>query len=165
QLITLGLLGVDEHATLERERRTLSRLRFGLHLVAGKAEERLRFDHQKALAARLEHMEEADNALVEQMMQEFYRSAAVVLRISERLAQRFEEHLEGEGEERPLAGEFVTRRGYLAASDEVWPGGEIDRVFDLFACWARHPEVRGLHSQTEDRKSTRLNSSHVKISY
>lgn len=149
QLITLGLLGVDEHATLERERRTLSRLRFGLHLVAGKAEERLRFDHQKALAARLEHMEEADNALVEQMMQEFYRSAAVVLRISERLAQRFEEHLEGEGEERPLAGEFVTRRGYLAASDEVWPGGEIDRVFDLFACWARHPEVRGLHSQTE----------------
>lgn len=149
QLITLGLLGVDEHATLERERRTLSRLRFGLHLVAGKAEERLRFDHQKALAARLEHVVEADNALVERMMQEFYRSAAVVLRISERLAQRFEEHLEGEGEDVPLEGEFVTRRRYLAASDEVWPGGEIGRVFDLFACWADYPEVRGLHSQTE----------------
>ena len=149
QLIPLGLLGVDEHATLERERRALSRLRFGLHLVAGKAEERLRFDHQKTLAARLDHVEEADNALVEKMMQGFYRSAAVVLRISERLVQRFEEHLEGEGEERPLEGEFVTRRGYLAASDEVWPGGDMGRVFDLFAAWAANPQVRGLHSQTE----------------
>lgn len=149
QLITLGLLGVDEHATLEHERRTLSELRFGLHLVAGKAEERLRFDHQKALAAHLEHVEEADNALVEKMMQRFYRSAAVVLRIGERLAQRFEEHLEGEGELVVLDTEFATRRGYLAARDEVWPGGDIGRVFDLFAIWAANPKIRGLHSQTE----------------
>ena len=149
QLITLGLLGVDEHATLERERRTLSRLRFGLHLVSGKAEERLRFDHQKALAARLAHVEEADNALVEKMMQQFYRSAAVVLRISERLIQRFEEHLEGEGELVVLDDAFATRRGYLAARDEVWPGNDVGRVFDLFAVWAGLPQVRGLHSQTE----------------
>ena len=37
-----------------------------------------------ALAARLDHVGEADNALVEQMMQGFYRSAAVVLRINDR---------------------------------------------------------------------------------
>src|SRR5690606_34910151 len=132
-----------------RERRTLSTLRFGLHLVAGKAEERLRFDHQKALAARLEHVQEADNALVEKMMQRFYRSAAVVLRIGERLAQRFEEHLEGEGGLVVLDDGFATRRGYLAARDEVWPGGDIGRVFDLFAAWAANPGIRGLHSQTE----------------
>ncbi len=148
QLITLGLLGVDEHATMERERRTLSRLRFGLHLVAGKAEERLRFDHQKALAARLAHVDEADNALVEQMMQAFYRSASVVLRLNDRLQQRFEEQIEGEGELVPLDAEFATRRGYLAARDEVWPGGDVGRVFDLFAIWAERPDVRGLHSQT-----------------
>ena len=148
QLIALGQLGVDELATLERERQALSRLRFGLHLVAGKAEERLRFDHQKALAARLEHVGEADNALVEQMMQGFYRSAAVVLRINDRLLQRFEEHIEGEGEPVPVDDGFVTRRGYLAAREEVWPGGDMERVFDLFAAWASEPGVRGLHSQT-----------------
>lgn len=148
QLITLGLLGVDEYATLERERRDLSHLRFGLHLVAGKAEERLRFDHQKALAARLYHVDEAGNALVEEMMQGFYRSAAVVLRINDRLLQRFEEQVEGEGEQVVLDADFATRRGYLAARDEVWPGGDIARVFDLFAAWAERPGVRGLHSQT-----------------
>ncbi|WP_310234973.1 [protein-PII] uridylyltransferase [Luteimonas terrae] len=153
ELIALGQLGVDEHATLERERRTLSRLRFGLHLVAGKAEERLRFDYQKALAARLHHVEAADDApvenrLVEKMMQEFYRSASVVQRISERLLQRFEEQIEGEGTLRPLDAEFGSQRGYLVARDDVWPGGDIARVFDLFAMWADHQELRGLHSQT-----------------
>ncbi|MBB3343256.1 [protein-PII] uridylyltransferase [Luteimonas sp. RC10] len=148
ELIALGQLGVDEHATLEREWRTLSRLRFGLHLVAGKAEERLRFDYQKALAARLHHVEQADNPLVEKMMQEFYRSAAVVQRISERLLQRFEEQIEGEGALRPLDAEFGVQRGYLVARDDVWPGGDIARVFDLFAIWADRQELRGLHSQT-----------------
>ena len=148
ELIALGQLGVDEHATLERERRTLSRLRFGLHLVAGKAEERLRFDYQKALAARLHHVEEADNPLVEKMMQEFYRSASVVQRISERMLQRFEEQIEGEGTLQPLDAEFGSQRGYLVARDDVWPGGDIGRVFDLFAMWADHQELRGLHSQT-----------------
>ncbi len=148
ELIALGQLGVDEHATLERERRTLSRLRFGLHLVAGKADERLRFDYQKTLAARLHHVEEADIALVEKMMQEFYRSASVVQRISERMLQRFEEQIEGEGELIPLDADFGTQRGYLVARDDVWPGGDITRVFDLFAMWADHQALRGLHSQT-----------------
>src|SRR6476619_867541 len=52
-LITLGQLGSDEQATLERQHDVLARLRFGRHLVAGRREERLRFDHQKTLAARL----------------------------------------------------------------------------------------------------------------
>jgi [protein-PII] uridylyltransferase len=51
--MAIGQLGADEFATLERERRALSRLRFGLHLVAGKREERLRFDYQKLLARAL----------------------------------------------------------------------------------------------------------------
>ncbi len=51
-VVGLGHLGPDEAAALARERRSLGRLRFGLHLVAGRPEERLRFDYQKALAQR-----------------------------------------------------------------------------------------------------------------
>jgi [protein-PII] uridylyltransferase len=148
QLIGLGQLGEDEYATLERERRALARLRFGLHLVAGRREERLRFDHQKTLAARLGHVDDADNLAVEQMMQGFYRSAALVLRINDRLLQRFEELLEGEAAPEPLDESFETRRGYLAASDEHWPAGDAANVFALFATWAAHPRIRGLHSRT-----------------
>ena len=42
----IGLLGSDEAETLSRELWSLARLRIGLHLVAGRREERLLFEHQ-----------------------------------------------------------------------------------------------------------------------
>lgn len=146
-LVAIGQFGADELATLERERRALSRLRFGLHLVAGKREERLRFDYQKLLAQRLGHVDNADNLAVEQMMQGFYRSAALVLRIGERLLQRFEEQIEGEATPVAIDHAFELRRDYLAARDPNWPRDAFE-VFALFAVWASHDAVRGLHSQT-----------------
>lgn len=154
-LIAFGQLGADEVATLERERRALARLRYGLHLEAGKREERLRFDYQKSLATRLGFVDAGGTLAVEHMMQGFYRTAALVLRIGERLLQRFEEQLEGEAQPHPLDQHFELRRGYLAARDPAWPSGAGD-VFALFAAWAANdepsgdarPQVRGLHSQT-----------------
>jgi [protein-PII] uridylyltransferase len=146
-LVPLGQLGADEYATIERERRALSKLRFGLHLVAGKREERLRFDYQKALAARLGFTDSEGSLAVEQMMQGFYRSAALVLRVNERLLQRFEEQLEGEAPPEPLDAGYESRRGYLHAAHAAWPRS-IDDVFVLFATWASHPQLRGLHSLT-----------------
>jgi [protein-PII] uridylyltransferase len=146
-LVALGQFGADEYATLERQRRALSRLRWGLHLVAGRREERLRFDYQKPLAARLGHTGDAGNLAVEQMMQGFYRSAALVLRINERLLQRFEEQLDGDATPEPLGGGFESLRGYLHAADPGWPRG-VDDVFALFDAWAANPALRGLHSQT-----------------
>ncbi|GGK07023.1 [protein-PII] uridylyltransferase [Luteimonas terricola] len=147
-LVALGHVGADEAAALDRERRALGRLRYGLHLVAGRAEERLRFDHQKTLAARLGFADDARNLGVEQMMQGFYRSAAVVRRIGDRLQQRFEEHFDGAAVPEPLDECFELRRGYLAARDHGWPHGDVGEVFALFAAWARLGELRGLHTHT-----------------
>ncbi|MBW3550697.1 MAG: [protein-PII] uridylyltransferase [Proteobacteria bacterium] len=166
-LIAFGQLGADEVATLERERRALSRLRFGLHLEAGKREERLRFDYQKSLAARLGYVDAGGTLAVEHMMQGFYRSAAIVLRIGERLLQRFEEQIEGDARPEPLGERFELRRGYLSARGLSAGGGDWPRspedIFALFATWAAPygtavqardgssdagAPVRGLHSHT-----------------
>lgn len=147
-MLAFGQIGAVEFDTLERERKALTRLRFGLHLVAKRREERLRFDYQKLLAARLGHTDDADNLAVEQMMQGFYRSAGRVLRINDRLLQRFEEQLEGEGDVETLDENFELRRGYLAARDRAWLQQGAAQAFELFAAWAAHPESRGLHSMT-----------------
>jgi [protein-PII] uridylyltransferase len=147
-LIGLDQLGADEAVALDRERRALGRLRYGLHLVAGRREERLRFDYQKTLAARLGHVDAADTLAVEQMMQGFYRSAAIVRRIGDRLFQRFEEHFDGAGEPEPLDEHFEIRRGYLVAREIGWLLRDPAHVFALFSTWAAHPSLRGLHSQT-----------------
>ena len=147
-LVGMGHLGQDEAVALARERRALGRLRYGLHRVAGRAEERLRFDYQKTLAQRLGFADDAESLGVEKMMQGFYRSAAIVRRISDRLLQRFEEQFDGEALPEPLDDRFALRRGYLAARDPAWPGNDAGQVFALFAAWAAHPQVRGLHSRT-----------------
>ncbi|KAF1708549.1 [protein-PII] uridylyltransferase [Pseudoxanthomonas kalamensis DSM 18571] len=147
-LVGLGHLGPDEARALARERNALSRLRYGLHLVAGRPEERLRFDYQKTLASHLGFVDDAESLAVEKMMQGFYRSAAIVRRISDRLLHRFEEQFDGEGVPEPLDDRFALRNGYLAARSRDWPRGEPEQVFALFACWAAHPQARGLHSRT-----------------
>ncbi|MDN8642953.1 [protein-PII] uridylyltransferase [Stenotrophomonas indicatrix] len=147
-LVGLGHLGADEAAALKRERAVLARLRFGLHLVARRPEERLRFDYQKTLAARLGFEDDAESLGVEKMMQGFYRAASVVRRISDRLLQRFEEQFDGEAQPEPLTVGFALRRGYLAANDADWPNADIGQVFALFASWANNPQIRGLHSLT-----------------
>ncbi len=149
-LVAIGQLGTDEYETLVRARREVSRLRWGLHLVANKREERLRFDYQKALAERLGFVDIEGSLAVEQMMQGFYRAAALISRVSERLLQRFEETLEGDAEAAPLSEHFELRHGYLAACKDEggWPHASINEVFALFAAWAATPQARGLHSRT-----------------
>lgn len=147
-LVPLGHLGADEAAALERERRALSRLRFGLHLIAGRREERLRFDYQKPLAAHLHESDDADALGVEKLMQGFYRSAAVVQRINERVLQRFEEYFEGASAPVPIDADWERRGGYLAVRHAGWMQGNPERVFALFAAWADDPSLRGLHSHT-----------------
>ncbi|MBB5862717.1 [protein-PII] uridylyltransferase [Xanthomonas sp. 3058] len=147
-LVGLGHVGFDEAAALRREREELARLRFGLHIVANRPEERLRFDYQKTLAERLGFADDLESLGVEKMMQRFYRSAALIRRISDRLLQRFEEQFDGEAVPEPLGAGFSLRRGYLAADADDWPAGDVMRVFALFAQWAAHREVRGLHSLT-----------------
>ncbi len=148
QLVGLGHVGGDEAAALRRERCELSRLRYGLHLLANRPEERLRFDYQKALAQRMGFSDDPESLGVEKMMQRFYRSAAIVRRISDRLLQRLEEQFDGETQPQPLGAGFSLRRGYLAADAERWPQADPVQVFALFATWAAHGEVRGLHSLT-----------------
>jgi len=147
-LVGLGHLGPDEAAALRRERRELARLRYGLHLVANRPEERLRFDYQKALAQRLGYVDDPESLGVEKMMQRFYRSAGLVRRISDRLLQRFEEQFDGEAVPEALGEGFSLRRGYLAADASDWPAQDVLQVFALFATWAGNREIRGLHSLT-----------------
>ncbi len=147
-LVPLGLLGADECATLEREWRVLAKLRFGLHLVAPRREERLVFDHQKTLAALMGLVDEDDNLAVEQMMQAFFRAAATTLRINDRLLQRFEEQLSGETKVVDVEPGFVLRHGYLAMTDAGRLAGDMSVVLQLFSVWARLGTARGLHSET-----------------
>lgn len=145
----LGLLGEDEAETLAREYESIARLRIGLHLVAGRREERLLFEHQTALAARLglrdQHQE---NLAVEQLMQAYFRSAALVMRLSDRLLQRFDESLAGPQAAQPIDEDFEHIGGYLKLRRVEALDDDPCLLMRVFLTWQDHAELVGLHSST-----------------
>lgn len=147
-LVPLGLLGEAEWQALLRNWRIVARLRFALHLVVKRPEERLLFDHQKNLAELFGLQDTPDNLAVEQLMQEFFRSAAILLRINDRLLQRFEEHLAEEQVVTPIDDHFVLKNGYLLALDNRFGAESLPRLFELFSVWGGQPACKGLHSDT-----------------
>src|SRR5690606_21671747 len=75
-MVEAGLLDATEADALAAAKATLFRIRYALHLLAGRAEERLLFDYQRELAKNLGYRDEhADNLGVEQCMQDYYRAA------------------------------------------------------------------------------------------
>jgi len=148
-LVPIGVLGEDEYQSLEREWRVLAKLRFGLHLISKRKEERLVFDHQKVLAALMGLQDvSADNLAVEQMMQDFFRSAALMRRINDRLLQRFDEQLAGKVKVVAVADGFELRQGYLAMTRPASLQDGMLNVLHLFEVWALQKSDCGLHSET-----------------
>ncbi|MEY3517070.1 MAG: [protein-PII] uridylyltransferase, partial [Pseudomonadota bacterium] len=147
-LVPLGLLGEAEWQALLRNWRIVARLRFALHLVVKRPEERLLFDHQKSLAELFGLKDTPDNLAVEQLMQDFFRSAAILLRINDRLLQRFEEHLAEEQVVTAIDDHFELKNGYLLARDNRFGPESLPRLFDLFAVWSGLTGCKGLHSDT-----------------
>jgi [protein-PII] uridylyltransferase len=91
--------------------------------------------------------DEEGNLAVEQMMQGFFRAAGIMLRINDRLLQRFEEQLSPRTSPVPVAPGFELRHGYLAITDASRLGRGMDEILALFQAWAG-VEARGLHSET-----------------
>jgi [protein-PII] uridylyltransferase len=95
ELVKLGVFVPREAHELEAAEQFLWKLRVALHLRAGRRSDRLTFDAQEALARSLGYVavtcepESEQLALgVEQLMQDYYVHARVVVRARESLAQR-----------------------------------------------------------------------------
>ncbi|HEY0198790.1 MAG TPA: [protein-PII] uridylyltransferase [Rhodanobacter sp.] len=151
-MVIEGLLDPAEQATLEQSEATLRRYRYALHLEAGRPEERLLFDYQRALAARLGFEDEhAKNLGVEQFMQGYYRAASQVERLGVQVAERFEEMLEPLGEPVPVGDEFLRYGSRLAARDPELFMRRPSALVEIFMARLDQSGVRGFSADTMRR--------------
>ena len=147
-----GLLDPAERATLEQSEATLRRYRYALHLEAGRAEERLLFDYQRALAARLGFVDEhATNLGVEQFMQGYYRAASQVERLGVQIIERFEEMLEAPQLPVPVGEHFLRFGKRLAARDPELFVREPAALVQAFAVRLGEPGIVGFTADTMRR--------------
>ncbi|MDX5373195.1 MAG: [protein-PII] uridylyltransferase [Pseudomonadaceae bacterium] len=150
-LVQQGFLVDSEYGMLASAQEFLWKVRYALHMLAGRAEDRLLFDHQRKIAALL-GFEDGDGKLaVERFMQKYYRVVMGVAELSELINQHFEDVLLREGEQgpaQPLNSRFQVRDGYI----EVTSPGVFKRtpfaILEVFVLMAQHPEVKGVRADT-----------------
>lgn len=117
-MVADGLLEPVEAANLRQAEEVLRQYRFALHLEAGRAEERLLFDYQRALATRLGFEDEhAKNLGVEQFMQGYYRAATQIERSGTQLVERFEEMLDPQTDATPVGSDYLRYGSRIALRD------------------------------------------------
>ncbi len=155
-LVEHDFLSADEHDELVAGREYLWSLRWALHQLADRAEDRLLFDHQRALARQFRFDESVSdepvsNEAVERFMQSYYRVAMRLARLNERLLQSFEEELLANRSHLPsgpVDEDFQITDGYLELID---PQGFVYQpllLMKMFNVLADHPEIIGVRAAT-----------------
>ncbi|HYM41585.1 MAG TPA: [protein-PII] uridylyltransferase [Steroidobacteraceae bacterium] len=148
-LASHGFLTAEELRRLRQAQAFLWRVRFGLHALTGRREDRLLFDHQIRLALAFGYEDASYTLAVEQFMQRYYRTVMDVSLLNELLLQLFREAILSESEPpRPLNARFQVRNGSLeAVSGEVF-ARTPSALLELFALLQQNPEIRGVRAST-----------------
>ena len=151
-MVAEGLLDPAECETLLQAEATLRRYRFALHLEAGRPEERLLFDFQRGLAARMGFVDQHEKNLgVEQFMQGYYRAASQVERLGVQIVERFEEMLEPDSPMTPIGDGFVQHGRRIAAADPELFMRRPAALVEIFLARLDHPELIGFSAETMRR--------------
>ena len=149
-LVEHGFLTETEYTDLVNDQRFLWRVRYALHLLAGRAEDRLLFDFQRQIAERFGFRDRDASLAVEQFMQSYYRTVMQLERLNERLLQLFQEELLYTDDDtvQALGEEFCVRHGFLSVRDDSVFLRRPAALMEMFLLLARHEDLRGVAAST-----------------
>jgi [protein-PII] uridylyltransferase len=163
-LVSVGLLTAEEFALFERAERFFWAVRCHLHLEAGRAEERLGFQYQKAIAKRMRYADRPGKSAVERFMHFYFLNAKTVGDLTGVFLAQLDEKMGRKGlrfalptiRRRPKAlNGFVLDRGRLSIPSDDFFAADPVRLIELFALASRerleiHPVA--MRAATRDAK-------------
>ncbi|HXS30978.1 MAG TPA: HD domain-containing protein, partial [Steroidobacteraceae bacterium] len=127
----------------------LWRIRFGLHLLTGRREDRLLFDHQVKLAQMLGYEDASFTLAVEQLMQRYYRTALDVSFLNELLLQAFRDVILHDGAPpQVLNARFQIRNEYLETTSPDMFARVPSALLELFVLLQQNPQLLGVSAAT-----------------
>jgi [protein-PII] uridylyltransferase len=144
-----GFITASELRRLKQAQSFLWKVRFGLHIVTGRREDRLLFDHQLKLAQTFGYEDASYTLAVEQFMQRYYRTVMDASLLNELLLQLFSEAiLSNEEEVRPLNARFQVHNGSLEARRDDVFARTPSALLELFVLLQQNPEIKGVRAST-----------------
>lgn len=157
ELVAHGFLTREELRKLKAGQSFLWKVRFGLHVLTGRREDRLLFDYQIKLAKLFGYEDASFTLAVEQLMQKYYRTVMDVSLLNEMLLQLFREAiLTQSATPLPINARFQIRNDYLEVTHPEVFARYPSALLELFVLLQQHPELRGVRAET-----IRLIGTHV----
>ncbi len=159
ELVAHGFLTREELRKLKAGQSFLWKVRFGLHVLTGRREDRLLFDYQIKLAKLFGYEDASFTLAVEQLMQKYYRTVMDISLLNEMLLQLFREAiLTQSGSPLPINARFQIRNDYLEVTHPEVFARYPSALLELFVLLQQHPELRGVRAET-----IRLIGTHVSL--
>lgn len=148
-LVQYNYISAAELLELRECQEFLWRIRFALHLEADKKEDRLLFDHQPAVAARMGY-EGRGKAAVEAMMKDYFNAVVDVSELNDMLLQFFAQTILSSAKDLntfTIDDNFkVLGESIAAQSDAVF--AQPEQLLELFLAIAEHPEIGYIRAHT-----------------
>ena len=159
ELVAHGFLTREELRKLHAAQSFLWKVRFGLHVLTGRREDRLLFDYQIKLAKLFGYEDASFTLAVEQLMQKYYRTVMDISLLNEMLLQLFREAiLTQSAAPLPINARFQIRNDYLEVTNPEVFARYPSALLELFVLLQQHPDVRGVRAET-----IRLIGTHVSL--
>ena len=145
-LVGAGLFSAAEFRRFDRAERFFWSVRCHLHLLAGRAEERLSFEYQPRIAEIMHYADRPGKSAVERFMQFYFLNAKSVGDLTGQFLAQLDEQLARKGfrfalpaiRRRPKRlGGFTLDRGRISIPSDDFFRGDPVRLLELFALAAR----------------------------
>jgi len=150
-LVKDEFLTEQEYQSIHEGQAFLWKIRFGLHVITGRREDRLLFDHQRELAKQFGYKDDRHHLAVEYFMKQYYRTVMELSRLNEMLLQLFKEEIllsNDSSEPVKINNRFQSRKGFI----EVVNNNIFKRypfaLLEVFLLLEQHPELKGVRANT-----------------
>ncbi|MCU1715812.1 [protein-PII] uridylyltransferase [Pseudomonas sp. 5P_3.1_Bac2] len=150
-MVGQGFLLESEYNLLSASQEFLWKVRYALHMLAGRAEDRLLFDHQSRVAELLGFTGDDSKRNIERFMQKYYRVVMAIAELSELVIQHFEEEILRAGANGPaeaLNSRFQVRDDYIEASHPNVFKRTPFALLEIFVLLAQNPQIKGVSADT-----------------
>lgn len=150
-LVGHGFITEAEYRQISDGLNLLWRIRFALHMIAGRSENRLLFDYQRQVALLFGYSDSRANRAVEQLMKAYYRAAMSISMLNEMLLQYFDETIlraEDSAIIQPINERFQLRDDYLEVTQPDTFQRTPSALLEAFVLMGNDATIVGVRAST-----------------